>query len=415
MTHDVYVVDDDPDFRAAMRELLVRAGMSVRDFSGGAEMLAVLEPEFEGIILSDLKMPGLSGLGLLAEARKAAPSVPFILITGHGDIQAAVTATREGAFDFLEKPATPELVLATTRRALNVRKLWLENRRLRARISRGTDIRARILGHSEPVKALRKDVAAIAGHAIDVLIVGEPGTDKESIARVIHDFSGAAGEFVTLNGALLTEANLDEVLLGDGGARTGALSVAAGGTLHLERLAALSDALLMRLLSQLELRTAASGFRVVVSASPKEAADLPREFVFRLNLTEIAVPPLRDRRDDFFFLFEHYIREAVARHKRPFPEVSAAELRRLRAHSWPGNLRELRGATERLVIGLSVTLRPDSEAEAGPQSYDDAMREFETGLLLNALRRTGGRKAEAADSLGMPRKRLYLRLKACGL
>lgn len=415
MAHDVYVLDDDPDFRNATLELLQGAGFSTRGFASGAELLAVLEPEFDGIVLSDLRMPGMSGLEVLAAVRKSAPSVPFVLITAHGDIRAAVSAIRGGAFDFLEKPAAPELLVATIRRAVGARRLMLENQRLKARIATGTDMRARVLGRSEPVKALRREIGAVTGHDVDVLLVGETGTEKDRIARVIHDFSGATGEFTVLNGGLLTEANFDETVFGDGNGRPGALDLAAQGTLFIDRLPTIDDALLHRLTTTFANRTPDRRCRVVAGISPDEVAGLPTDVIFRLNLAEIEVPPLRDRGDDFFFLFEHFLREAVARHKRPFPEVSAAEIRRLRNHSWPGNLRELRGVCERLVIGLRVALRADAETDGGTQTYDAAMREFEASLLANALRRTGGRKAEAADLLGMPRKRLYLRMRACGL
>lgn len=415
MGHEIYVVDDDPDFRDATLELLQGSGFDTRGFAAGPDLLAVLEPEFEGIILSDLRMAGMSGMDLLTAVRKAAPSVPFVLITAHGDIKAAVGAIRGGAFDFLEKPAPPELLIATVRRALNARKLVLENQRLKARIARGTDIRARILGKSDPVKTLRREVEAVTGHRVDVLLVGETGTEKGQIARVIHDFSGSEGEFVMLDGGGLTETNFDETFLGNGAGRPGVLELAAKGTLFIDRISTMSKALQLRMVSLLTSPETAGGCRVVAAVPPEDLADLPTDLIFRLNLAEIEVPPLRERGEDFFLLLEHFLREAVARHKRPLPEISATEIRRLRNHAWPGNLRELRGVAERLVIGLRVSLREDNAQAAGPQSYDEAMREFETALLMSALRHSGGRKAEAADSLGIPRKRLYLRLKACGL
>lgn len=414
MPNEIYVADDDADFLAAMLEMLVKAGFDARGFDGGRALLKALDPEFEGIVLSDLLMPGMSGLELLAEIRKAAPAVPVILITGHGDIPAAVAATRDGAFDFLEKPAPREVLIATVKRALEARALVLENRRLRARIARGTDIRARVLGRSEPVKALRREVVAVADAAIDVLLVGEVGTERESLARVIHDFSGSTGDFVTLSGPGLTEANFEDAMRG-GGDRAGVMALAAGGTLFIDRLAAIGEPLQSRLLTLLAARGADARCRIVASATPDEAADQLRDIVLRLNLAEIAVPPLRERGDDFYFLFEHYVRDAVARHKRPFPVVPAAELRQLRAHGWPGNLRELKSVVERMVIGLSVSLKEKAAPPDEAQDYDTAMRLFETELLLAALRRVGGRKAEAAESLGIPRKRLYLRMKACGL
>ena len=317
MSKDVYVVDDDSDFREAMVELLLKAGFHAKGYPEARELLKAVDSETEGIILSDLRMPGLSGLEFLAEVRKLSPSLPFVLITGHGDIPAAIAATRAGAFDFLEKPAPAELVVATVRRALEAHRLVLENRRLRARIARGTDIRARILGRSEPVKTLRREVVAVADTAIDALLVGEPGTERESIARVIHDFSGAGGDFITLSGSALTEANFDATMHG-GGDRAGILGLVKGGTLYVERLAAVAEPLASRLLPLLTQNAGSDGFRIVASATPGEMAAPLRDMLLRLNLAEIAVPPLREREDDFYFLFEHFVREAVARHKGPF-------------------------------------------------------------------------------------------------
>lgn len=413
----IFVVDDDADLRGALIDLLGSQGLPARGFDCGEALLRDLDPEWDGVVLCDMRMPGLSGLQVLAEVRKLAPEVPVVMLTAHGDIRTAVTAVRQGAMDFLEKPAAPDVLKAALTRALNIRRLQIENRRLRQRIERGTDMRVRLMGRSAPMRALRGEVIAVAPLDVDVLLRGEPGTGKDLAARCLHDLSPREGDFVALACEGLTEANFDGIVHGEGDGRAGALQLAQGGTLYLDRVDALAEPLQARLLAVLDRRNAGGALRIVSSVAEAGAARraLRDDLYYRLAVAEIALPPLRDREDDFFLLFEHFVGDAVARHRRRFPDVAADELRRLRAHRWPGNLRELRNAAERLVIGLRVSLSEGREVEPGSLDYDRAMADFEASLLRAALLRTRGRKGEAAEMLRIPRKRLYLRLRACNL
>lgn len=421
----IYVVDDDTDLLSAMVEIIQAAGLPARGFSRGRAMLAELDPEWDGVILSDIRMPELSGLDLLTEARAMAPGVPFVLITAHGDVRSAVQAIQRGAFDFIEKPAPPEYLLAVIHRALETRRLMLENRRLKERIARGTDLRARLLGRSVAMRNCRRELAAVAPLEIDVLLYGEPGTGKQLAARALHDFSGLDGDFVQVDAASLTEANFNAVMLGEAEDAPGALPLARGGTLYLERVNALIAPLQHRLLALMESRGPEGHFRVIASAHGsieqlRQAGGISDDLYYRLSLAEVELPPLRDRDSDIYLLLAQFLREAAQRHDRRFPELTRQELRPFASYHWPGNLRELRNVAEKLVIGLKVTLQPASPGGtgtgmAGDLGYDEAMREFESSLLRAALQKTGGRKAEAAEALGVPRKRLYLRMKACGL
>ena len=420
----VFVVDDDTDLLPAMVEVIEAAGLPARGFSRGRAMLAELDPEWDGVILSDMRMPELSGLELLAEARAMAPGVPFVLITAHGDVRSAVQAIQRGAFDFLEKPALPEYLLAVIRRALETRRLLLENRRLKERIARGTDLRARLLGRSTAMRNCRRELAAVAPLEVDVLLHGEPGTGKQLAARALHDFSGLDGDFVEVDAGALTEANFTALMLGEGGDSPGAIPLARGGTLYLERANLLAAPLQHRLLALMEARATGVPFRVIASAHGsisdlRRAGVMSDDLYYRLSLAEVELPPLRDRENDIYLLLAQFLREAAQRHNRRFPDLSPQELRPYRSYHWPGNLRELRNVAEKLVIGLKVTLQPPSRGSAGGAAddlgYDAAMREFESSLLRAALQKTGGRKAEAAEALSIPRKRLYLRLRACGM
>lgn len=419
---NVFVVDDDTDLLPAMVEVIEAAGLSARGFSRGRAMLAELDPEWDGVILSDMRMPEISGLDLLAEARAMAPGVPFVLITAHGDVRSAVQAIQRGAFDFIEKPAPPEYLLAIIRRALETRRLMLENRRLKERIARGTDLRARLLGRSVAMRNCRRELAAVAPLEVDVLLYGEAGTGKQLAARALHDFSGVDGEFIALDAGSLTDANFTAIMQGEGD-EPGVIAQAQGGTLYLEQANALPASLQHRVLALMEARRPGQGFRVIASAHGsiedlRRAGAMTDDLYYRLSLAEVELPPLRDRENDIYLLLAQFLREAAQRHDRRFPELTRQELLPYRSYHWPGNLRELRNVAEKLVIGLRVTLQSPKRGDrvaADDLGYDEAMREFESSLLRAALQKTGGRKAEAAEVLGMPRKRLYLRMRACGM
>lgn len=415
----VMLVEDDADLRQATTETLELAGFHVHAFEAALPALAALRPDFPGVILSDLRMPGLSGLDFLDRAREAAPDVPFILITAHGDVPAAIRAMRGGAHDFLEKPCPPELMLDVLRRAQAMRDLQLENARLRA-----GRIEARLIGHAPVMQDLREQLRTLAGLQVDLLLVGETGTGKELAARILHDLSPrAGGPFIAINCGALIESEIDRELFGTADA-PGLIARADGGTLYLDELESMAEALqvrLLRVLESREIRPLGGAPRVVdlrILGSVKHPPDaLVAEGRLRADLfhrfhAALPLPPLRAREDDAALLVAHFATEAAARHDLPKPRLDSALRRRITLHDWPGNVREARNLAERLVIGLDDGLSgagdPGADAGAG---YDAAMDAFEARLLRAALVETGGRKAEAAALLGIPRKRLYLRLR----
>ncbi|MDO9526721.1 MAG: sigma-54 dependent transcriptional regulator [Gemmobacter sp.] len=425
----VMLVEDDDDLRVATMETLQLAGFAVQGFARAALARDALTPDWPGVILSDIRMPGMSGLDFLDEARRIAPKVPFVMITGHGDVASAIRAMRAGAHDFLEKPCPPQLLIDVLRRAVAMRRLELENVDLRDRLTRSVSPADQLIGRAPVMADLRRRVTGLAGLRVDLLIAGETGTGKELVARVLHALSSRAdGPFVAINCGALTEADVDRALFGADD-EPGRIAMAAGGTLYLDELEAMPDSLQVRLLRVLDTREITPlghpprqvDLRILGSVKTDPArlvADgrLRADLFHRFNAGALRLPALRDRPGDADLLLDHFAREASSRHNLPKVAIPA-ELRRQAAwHRWPGNVREVRNIAERLVIGLDTTLL--ETAPDGPslhEGYDDAMESFEYRLLQAALLQTGGRKTEAADLLGIPRKRLYLRLRHHGL
>lgn len=416
---DVMLVEDDADLRHATIETLELDGFCVHAFDAAGPALEALAPNFPGVILSDLRMPGLSGLEFLEQAQVRAPDVPFILITAHGDIPIAIQAMRGGAHDFLEKPCSPELMLNVLRRAQAMRDMHLENSRLRQ-----TRIDERMVGRSAVMQEVRQRLRVLAGLQLDLLIAGESGTGKELAARILHDLSPRSqGPFVAVNCGALTEAEVNRELFGTS-ETPGLVARADGGTLYLDELEAMPDSLQVRLLRVVETREITPlgaaphsvDLRVLASVkSPPEVLieenRLRSDLFHRFNAT-VLLPPLRDRGEDALLLVTHFVAEASRRHDLPKPHLDATVRRRIAGHDWPGNVREARNVAEGLVIGLEMTFAPSAGAiTGGDLDYETAMGSFEARLLRSALIQTGGRKSEAAELLGIPRKRLYLRLR----
>ncbi|MEE9387692.1 MAG: sigma-54 dependent transcriptional regulator [Paracoccaceae bacterium] len=415
-TPQVYLVDDDADLREAMMETFEMEKIAAQAFSSGGEMLDELDPEWEGVIISDIRMPGMTGFDLLGEVEKLSSDIPVVMITGHGEISSAIKAMKLGAFDYVEKPAAPEFLISVLRRALKLRQLQLENKRLRSRMAKGGDIRARLLGRSKVMRQCRSEIVNVAPLAVNVLIYGESGTGKELAARCLHDQSIAKGEFVVVSCSDLTPENFDHKMCLVDENSPGAIIRAKSGTLFLDGVTELPASLQMRFVEMIH---AGNMPRIIAATSESQATAAERlrpDLYYRLNVAEILLPPLRERGNDVFVLLEFFVREAASRFQRKLPDVTADDLRPFKTHHWPGNVRELRNMAERLVIGLKVQFTPAGMAEAATSKpYDDAMRDFERELLQAALVQSGGQKGEAAANLKIPRKRFYLRMRAVGL
>ncbi|MCF7200536.1 sigma-54-dependent transcriptional regulator [Pseudomonas oligotrophica] len=440
MSGQVYFIDDEAAIRQAVQQWLELSGFSVRTFARAREALAALDRGFAGVLVSDVRMPDLDGLGLLEQVVALDAELPVIMVTGHGDVPMAVQALRQGAYDFIEKPFTPERLLDSVRRAMDKRRLVCENRQLREQYARKGRIESQLLGVSRAMEALRRQVLELAGTDVNVLIRGETGSGKEQVARCLHDFSRRAERaYVALNCAAIPETIFESELFGhESGAFTGAqgrrigrIEHAHGGTLFLDEIESMPLAQQVKLLRVLQERTLERlgsnrsievDLRVISAAKPDlleevRAGRFREDLLYRLNVAELHIPPLRERREDIPLLFEHFARQAAERNGRQAPALAPAELARLLAHDWPGNVRELINAAERHALGLGapVPAAGPGAAVAAGQSLAEQMEAFEAQCLHNALQQCRGNIGEVMSLLQLPRRTLNEKMQRHGL
>ncbi|MBN3762088.1 sigma-54 dependent transcriptional regulator [Burkholderia sp. Ac-20365] len=428
----VYVVEDDPVVRLGCSQALSLEGIAVREFDDAESAFAALRPTPPAVIVSDVRLPGIDGLTLLdsIKARPDGADIPVILTTGHGDVAMAVGAMRAGAYDFIEKPFHSERLVDTVRRAMEHRKLVVENRSLRAQLSGERTL----LGRSAPMQRVHGLIDAIGPTGADVLIVGETGTGKEVLARALHAASRRSGPFVALNCAALPEAVFESEIFGhEPGAFTGAqqrrigkFEYANGGTLFLDELETMPLALQAKLLRALQERyierlgsntSVAVDVRVIAAVKQdlKQLSDqghFRADLYYRLNVVSIELPALRQRADDIPELFAHFMRAACARYGKPEPAWTSEDMMRWQLHDWPGNVRELKNVAERFSLGLDDGL---PQPPAGADSLASRMVRAERTYIEDALRNAGGQVIKAAEQLGLPRKTLYDKITRHGI
>lgn len=439
--NQIYFIDDEPHVRMAAQQTLELADYSVRCFDSAQAALDALSDTaktFPGIVISDVRMPDLDGMRFLPKALGLDRELPVVLITGHGDISMAVEAMRSGAYDFIEKPFSAERLCDAVRRAMDKRRLVLENRQLRQALESGVPTGPALIGHTPAMRELRRMIASIGATDADVLIMGETGTGKEVVARSLHHASRRRdGNFVAVNCGALPESVIESELFGhEAGAFTGAnqrrigkIEHASGGTLFLDEIESMPLSLQVKLLRVLQERTlerlgsnTAIPLNLRILAASK--VDLRRasdegtfreDLYYRLNVMVLPIPALRERLEDVAALFQHFTQDASGRLGRDVPTLSPSQLARLMAHRWPGNVRELRNVAERFVLleGIDSALpplpndRPTPESETSGGTLVDQVNAFEKMLIAQALRLSNGSVRQASEALGLPRKTLH--------
>ncbi|WP_293866442.1 sigma-54 dependent transcriptional regulator [uncultured Alsobacter sp.] len=435
----VAFVDDEDEIRRANAQSLELAGFTVEPFASAQEALKRLGRDFPGVVVTDVRMPVISGLELFRTLRRADGDLPVILITGHGDIAMAVEAMREGAYDFLAKPYAADRLIASVGRALEKRRLVLENRRLAAALEAAREGDVTLIGDTPAVSSLRKTIRDIADTAVDVLVEGETGTGKEVVATALHRWSGRRDRpFVALNCGALPESVIESELFGhEAGAFTGAqkrrvgrIEHSSGGTLFLDEIESMPLGLqvkLLRVLQEREVEPLGTNERRpvdlrIVAATKVDLAQASArgafrpDLYYRLNVVTLKLPALRERRADVPLLFEHFLDRAAERFRRPRPEVSPGWRADLAAREWPGNVRELAHLAERVALGLDgVGVSGDEPAGSPEGSLAARVDAFEAGLLRDALARHKGDVRAVGEDLGVARKTLYDKLARHGI
>ena len=434
----VLLVDDDEEIRHSTAQSLQLAGFSVRDFPSAEAALDYITPGFAGVVVSDIRMQGMDGMTFLGKVRDIDAELPVILVTGHGDVQLAVRAMREGAYDFIEKPFSGQHLGDVALRAYDRRGLILENRVLRAAAGHPDDLETRLPGRSSSIIDLRQRLRAIASTDADVLIVGDTGVGKEVVARALHDNSGRAERpFVAINCAALPADLIESELFGhEVGAFPGAIRArygkfehARGGTVLLDEIGSMSAALQAKLLRVIQERVI---FRLgsnepipldvrFVATSKVELEDevaqgrFRADLLYRLNVVTLRVPRLSERREDVPILFLQLVREAAGRYRREMADVPPHVLEAVVRRSWPGNVRELRNAADRYLLGLGMEGLDHLPEENGAARLADRVAIFERSVIATALQAHGGSLKPVYESLGISRKTLYEKMQRYGL
>lgn len=423
----VALVEDDPSLRDATMQTLALEGAEVVAFPDARAALAALDADFPGVVVSDVRMPGIDGIEFFARLRAIDLDLPVILTTGHGDIAMAVAAMKNGAADFLTKPFASADLIRAVRAASERRALALENRRLREEAGRSVGLA--IPGASPAAERLRSVIEGVARSEIDVVLTGPAGTGKSHGARLIHDLSPRRSRpFVVADVGVLAHEDAELLLFGrDPGAgpsggglsRTGLAERANGGTLFLDGIAAASDVLQARLASLVEkrevwpigaLQARRLNIRMIIARRDEGPLETGRDPLWhRLGAVQIAFPSLAERREDVPEIFRLF----VAAHARdaglPAPHIGAAQWRHIQSHDWPGNLHELSGYARAFVLGLSEISAP-GEPAIGQRPLHQIVADFERTVLEDALRQCRGDIARLQAMLQTPRKTIYDKL-----
>lgn len=437
----VLFVDDEEHLRHAAAQTLDLAELSARCFADAEAALAHVGRAFPGVLVTDIRMAGMDGLALMRRCLEIDPEFPVILITGHGDVELAVQSMRDGAYDFIEKPFAPAVLVDSVHRALDKRRLTLENRLLRNQVVGRGPIEARLAGRSAAMVAVRAQVRAVAQTDADVLIVGETGTGKEVAARALQMASErASGPFVHINCAALPSELIDSELFGhEAGAfpgatraRYGRFEHARGGTVFLDEIDSLPMRLQAKLLHAIQNRIITRlgsndpvelDVRFIAASKSDlekavEAGTFRDDLYYRLNVLHIRMPPLDERREDIPRLFIQLVHDASVRYKRPVRVVPDRLLASLARRSWPGNVRELRNAADRFVLDLDLDLDLEPGAEEtvdglpiSSGGLSQQVATYEKSLIAATIAAHAGNLKATYEALGISRKSLYEKMR----
>ncbi|MCP4354548.1 MAG: sigma-54-dependent Fis family transcriptional regulator [Proteobacteria bacterium] len=439
----ILIVDDEPSIRESLKGILSDEGFEVLTAPNGYEGLKVIEAEMPDLVLLDIWMPGIDGLETLKEIKKDNPFLPVVMITGHGTIETAVDSTKQGAYDFIEKPLSIDKVIVTINNALNFRRLEEENKFLRKKTIEKNSIE----GKSSKIQALRHEIMAAAPSDASILITGENGTGKELVARTLHQLSVRADyPLIKLNCATIPEELVESELFGhEKGAFTGATSkslgsfeLAAGGTLFLDEIGEMSVKNQGKLLEVIESkqfrrvggdRVIQADIRIIVATNkplPEEIkkGNFREDLYFRLKVVPIKVPKLSERIEDLPLLAKTFLNKNARKYESTEKEITEEALNILSKYSWPGNIREFKNLLERLMIVVDAETitaddipvhykeNVDNENYLNFKTFDDAKKAFEISFIEKKLIQNGGNVKDTARTMGISVSTLKRKMKA---
>ena len=440
----ILVIDDEESIRDSMSQVLRKEGYSVQTTASGQEGWRFFGAETFQIVFVDLKLPGMSGLDILSRIREADPQIPVIVITGYASIESAVEAMRRGAFDYMTKPFTPEEVRVVVRKALDSRRLLLENISLRRELEAKTEFEL-VVGKGRAISRVLDIVRRVSPTESTILITGESGTGKELIAREIHHHSLRRNSpFVVVDCGALVETLFESELFGHvKGSFTGAhetkhgrLEVAEGGTIFFDEISNIGlniQAKLLRAIQEREVNRIGSSKPIkidvrILAATNEDLADAVRkgkfreDLFYRLSVVPLHLPALRERKDDIPLLVDHFLQKFNKRAKKNITGISSRALKALGEYDWPGNIRELDNTIERAVVlarsdgidledlmyhGISGGTTPLSSLSGKLQSLED----FEKEYIQMVLKAHQGNRTRTAEVLGIDRKTLWAKIK----
>ncbi|HXX57869.1 MAG TPA: sigma-54 dependent transcriptional regulator [Thermodesulfovibrionales bacterium] len=438
----ILIVDDEEGIRESLSAIFEDEGYGVIAAGSGEEALRMIKEQLPDLILLDVWLPGMDGIQTLQEIRALHGEPPVIMISGHGNIEAAVKATRIGAYDFLEKPLSLERVLLSAKRALEKGALERENRDLRESVIK----KWLLIGESAAMKGLREQIGMAAPSNSRVFITGESGSGKEVVARLLHGMSGRAERpFIEVNCAAIPHELIESELFGhEKGSFTGAsekkkgkFELADGGTLFLDEIGDMSlqtQAKVLRVLETQEFQRVGGSTNIkvdvrILAATNKNIAEevekgaFRSDLFFRLNVIPISVPPLRERREDIPSLVEYFAQSLATEHGKPLKKITSEAIKDLQLYDWPGNIRELKNLIERLVIMTSSAAidRDDLQLVRGKKESADyfsygtlkeAREGFEKDFLSRKLEENNGNISRTAEILQIERSNLHRKIKA---
>jgi DNA-binding NtrC family response regulator len=421
----VAIVDDEADMRQSISQWLALSGFETETYASAEEALKGIGADFAGVVVSDIKMPGMDGMAFLKRLMSLDSALPVIMITGHGDVPMAVEAMRVGAFDFLEKPFNPDRMTELTKKATHNRRMTLDSRALRRELSDGSMLMKKLIGTSAEMERLREDILDLGQADGHVLIDGETGTGKTLVAHALHAVGPRASKkFVSISCAAWSEDQLAAKLFGP--MEDGAVPLVEetrGGTLCLEDIESLSHGLQSRLLTMINDQGSPPETRLIAivneHAPDKTLEDILRpDLFYRLGALTILCPPLRTRGEDILTLFTRLSEQFAEEYGCDAPQVAAQEAAQLLQAPWPGNVRQLVNIAERAVLqnrrgsgSIASLLMADNEA-AGPalttegKPLKDYVEAFERMLIDNTMRRHKGSIVAVMEELCLPRRTL---------